>query len=69
MCTPLHALKSTSDQSFEEKNNLNTKSRLGFAQMHIWNMIEEIVFEKSKKNTISINNFVNNVPNILLSKS
>ena len=28
---------------------LNTKSWLGFDQKHIWNIIEKIVFEESKK--------------------
>ena len=28
---------------------INIRSWLGFAQKHIWNMIEEIVFERSRK--------------------
>ena len=28
----------------------NTRSRLGLAQKHIWNLIEKIVFEKKFKN-------------------
>ena len=36
---------------------LNTRSCLWFARKHIWNIIEGIFFEKSKKSTISDDNF------------
>ena len=48
---------------------LNTRSLLGFDYKQIWNIIEEIVFEKKQKIAISEDNFFNNVSNILLSKS
>ena len=43
--------------------------KLGFAQKNIWNTIEEIVFEKISKFTISQDNLFDNVSNILLSQS
>ena len=49
----------------------NTRSRLWLAQKHIKNIIEEIVSDKSKKlKTItSEDNSINNVSNMILSKS
>ena len=43
MCTPVHALKSTSDHSS------NTRPWLGFAQKHVWNTIEELFLKSVKK--------------------
>ena len=47
----------------------NSRSQLGFAKKQIWNIIEEIIFEKKQKIAISEDNFFNNVSNMLLSKS
>ena len=47
MCTPAHALKSTSNQSFAYFFFiLNTRFLLGLPQKHICNIIEEIFFRK-----------------------